>query len=206
MTLAYSRALVAQGATDHNLPVVTIAGIRLVDVRARYRNVRPELDPRAVVGVSQHHDAVLYAGQEPGEHDSFGRELARLDAIYGHALRERYGCFPYHTVGFPSGRLFYTSDLGRWCAGVASRNHQLTAHCSAGLHMVAPPPIGTQLTAAMATIAHWGHLRRMVAVDGHRDFALPQYPTACPGDAHGLWVPRLPEAIVAIAKQLKKEL
>jgi len=199
------RATVA-AATDHNRPIVAYRGIALVDVRRDFPSTvigrtMAHRDPALVQFVSQHHDAVFYTTQ-PNDADTFTEEMDRLRAVWRHHQDLEWGGIGYHTYGFPSGRLYLVGGFDTQRANVAGRNHQSIAHCSAGDYTLRTPAIATQLVAAMATIAAWAHQRRLLAVLSHHDAALATSPTDCCGATRHLWVPRIPEAIRAIARQL----
>ena len=204
--LSAANAANTTAATDHGYPVAHYAGVAVVDVRAAFRLDRSfgSLRTGDVIGMAQHHDAGFYA-DDPLPGDDFGAELARLRQVHEMHQANGWGGIAYHTYGFPSGRLYLTRDLTQWGAHVAKRNYQLTGHCSAGDWTHRAPPIGTQLTAALAWFVHQAaHPMRLLFIAGHRQWALPASPSACPGDANGLWIPRLPAAITAIANSRRK--
>jgi hypothetical protein len=186
---------------------VSYAGVTLIDVRQDFpsyqvgRTMGPR-DPAQLMMVTQHHDAAYYA-QDPLPGDDAPAELARIAAVYRQHTAQGWGGIGYHTYGFPSGRLYLVGSFETQRANVAGRNHLSIGHCSAGLFMGSMPPLGTQLVAAMATIAAWKYAGRLLAPLSHRDAALRSDPTACPGDTQDLWVPSLPRMIQAIAPQLR---
>ncbi|MBF6606798.1 MAG: hypothetical protein IVW53_14615 [Chloroflexi bacterium] len=208
MTAAYVNALSEQAATDHGRPVVTYGGMRLIDVRNDFptvqvgRTMAPR-DPALLQFVSQHHDAAFYP-DDPLPGDDFDAEMQRMDTVWRlHRFTNGWGGIGYHTYGFPSGRLYLVGSYETQRASVANRNHLTIGHCSAGLFMGKTlPPLGTQLVAAMASIAAWTYARRMLAVISHHDAADAQNPTVCCGDTRDQWVPRIPQTIIAIAQKL----
>ena len=200
-TVAAANAQTIRAADDHGRPIVWLHNIALVDVRKDLPSPRyPYRAPDRVRFVSVHHDAVFYP-QDPREGDDFPAELQRLQAVHDYHLQQGWGGIGYHTYGFPSGRLYLVGDLNTQRANVAGRNHESIGHCTAGDWSHQVPPIASQLVCAMAALAAWAHLRRLVAVQGHRDVALSSSPTSCPGDTFSQWMPHLPRAIEAIARQ-----
>jgi hypothetical protein len=202
MQTAYATALTETTAEDHGYPLAHVGGVALIDLRARFPLARSygTYDAGDVFGLAQHHDAAFYP-DDPLVGDDFDAELARLQTVYDIHRANGWGGIGYHTYGFPSGRLYLTRDLTQWGAHVHRRNDTLTGHCSAGRWSDAPPPLGTQLTAALAWFVHQtAHPTRFLFMAGHRQWAIASSPTECPGDAHGLWIPRLPAAITAIAR------
>jgi hypothetical protein len=201
MNIASANAETCRAADDHGRPIVWLRNVALVDVRRdfpspafRYR------DASNVRFVSIHHDAVFY-DVAPTPEANVRAEMERLDAVHRYHLQQGWGGIGYHTYGFPSGRLYLVGDFNTQRANVAGRNHESIGHCVAGDFTTRTPPIASQLVAAMAALAAWAHLGRLVAVLGHRDVALASAPTSCPGDTWRQWVPRLPQAIEAIARQ-----
>ncbi len=203
-TVADANAMTTRAASDHGRPVVWLHNIALVDVRKDFPDTPGLLryrDPARVRFVSVHHDAVFYRAT-PGADDSFGDELRRIASVYSYHLRDQgWGGIGYHTYGFPSGRLYLVGSFDTQRANVAGRNHESIGHCIAGDFTSEIPPIASQLVAAMAVLAAWAHLRRLVEILPHRQAALASSPTSCPGATAGQWIPALPRAIEAIAKQ-----
>jgi hypothetical protein len=190
----------ARAATDHGRPLIWLAGVALIDVRADFPSSYGERDLNLVRFVSIHHDAVFYP-QDPLVGDDFPAEMERMAAVHRYHRSLGWGGIGYHTYGFPSGRLYLTGGFETQRANVARRNHESIGHCVAGDFTRDVPPIGSQLVAAMAALAAWAALGRLVAVQSHHDVALATHPTACPGATRDRWVPRLPLAIEAIARE-----
>jgi hypothetical protein len=130
--------------------------------------------------------------------------MERLDAVHRYHVNQGWGGIGYHTYGFPSGRLYLVGDLDTQRANVAGRNHESIGHCLAGDFTVLLPALALHLVTAMAALAAFAHLRRLVAVQSHHDVALASSPTSCCGDTRDRWVPHLPRAIEAIAIQRAK--
>ena len=187
-----------QAASDHGHPILWLANVALVDLRKRYRSSFAYRAPDRVRFLSVHHDAVFYAAP-PDPDGTFNAELARMDAVSTYHLNKGWGGIGYHTYGFPSGRLYYVGDFNTQRANVAGRNHESIGHCIAGDHSEAFPPVAAQLVAAMAVLAAWAHIGRLVEILPHKRAALPSSPTSCPGLTQ--WIDQLPRAIVEIAKQ-----
>lgn len=207
----------AAASDDHGLPIVTFAGVRLVDVRTMFpdddanpfrRRPLTAADGSLVQFVSQHHDAGQYDAGALDADATVHHEIDRIDAVYmQHRLTNGWPGIGYHTYGFPSGRLYYVGDYATQRANVAKLNHRSIGHCSAGDFTNDLPTIATQLVAAMATIAAWSACARMLAVDAHGNLALPSDPTGCCGaNTRDIWIPNLRGehgAIAAVASQLR---
>lgn len=189
-------------ATDHGRPLLHYGRVALIDVRADFPTEQigrtmATRDPALLQFVSQHHDAAFYA-DDPLPGDDFPAEMERMAIVYRVHRDNGWGGIGYHTYGFPSGRLYLVGDYATQRANVARRNHQSIGHCSAGDFTNAPPPLGTQLVAALATLAAWSYAGRMLASVSHHDAALASDPTECCGATRDLWVPRLAHAIERI--------
>lgn len=203
-SVAEANAQTIAAATDNGRPIIWLYNIALVDVRGDFPSPAFRYRDRALVRfVSIHHDAVSY--EQPADpRATFRNEMLRLEAVWNHHRRQGWGDIGYHTYGFPSGRLYLVGDFDSQRANVAGRNHESIGHCITGDFSSVLPPSASQLVAAMATIAAWKHLGRLVAVRSHADVALPSSPTACPGATRDRWIPHLPRAIEAIARQRAK--
>jgi hypothetical protein len=188
-----------RAASDHGRPLIWLASVALIDVRRDFPSSFPTRELSSVQFVSIHHDAVFY-DQDPVAGDDFPAEMERMAAVHAYHRGLGWGGIGYHTYGFPSGRLYLVGGFDTQRANVARRNHQSIGHCTAGDFTRAVPPIGSQLVAAMAALAAWAAVGRLVAVQSHHDVALPAHPTACPGATRERWVPQLPRAIEAIAR------
>jgi hypothetical protein len=204
VALARMNALNESTAADHGRPLIWLRGVSLIDVRRDFPSSYPERALGLVQFVSIHHDAVFYA-QDPLVGDDFPAEMARMAAVHAYHRRLGWGGIGYHTCGFPSGRLYLCGGFETQRANVARLNHRSIGHCVAGDFTRDVPPIGSQLVAAMAALAAFVALGRLVAVRSHADVALAAHPTACPGATRDVWVPRLPRAIEAIARQRMTE-
>jgi hypothetical protein len=216
MRATASNAATEQAGTDHGFPVVSYAGVRLVDVRSilpddpenpfRVRNVAGPLSP--IEFVSQHHDAGQYDAAALDADATAALELVRILAVYRqHRETNGWPGIGYHTYGFPSGRLYLVGSFETQRANVAKLNHKSIGHCSAGDFTDTVPSVASQLVAAMATIAAWSACGRLLDVNAHGHFALPSDPTGCCGaNTREIWIPRLTGeygAIAAVARQLR---
>jgi hypothetical protein len=189
-----------RAAMDHGRPLIWLAGVALVDVRGEFPAPFPRRDLSLVRFVSVHHDAVFYA-DDPLPGDDFAAEMARIAAVDRYHRGLGWPGIGYHTYGFSSGRLYLTGGFETQRANVARRNHLSIGHCVAGDFTRRVPPLGSQLGAAMAALAAYAAVGRLLAVQSHHDVAPVSDPTACPGATRDRWVPRLPQAIEAIARQ-----
>lgn len=155
------------------------------------RTGRYPLDPAAVIGIAIHHCV--------GHVDPAWAQAAEEQHLYvidAQHIGQGFGGFGYHLAAFPSGRVYYCGDLGFARAHVASRNFELIGVALMGAFTAVPPP-DAQLRAAAEAVAFVRQAYPGVLVAGHRQWALPQFPTACPGDTFADWVPGLSSVPVA---------
>jgi len=188
-------------------PLLTVAGVDIYDVRSLYPPeeggavARPR-DPALLQAIAIHHDAAI---MQPGDldysGDSLNEDLTRLGIIYRHGQGQGWGGFPYHFVASPNGRAFYTTDVSLFGATVAQRNHQLLGVALMGNFMLGQPGDLQLCAAARCIVATWGLTRRLVTYWGHRELALPAYPTSCPGDTWPAWSGKLLTYAAALARR-----
>lgn len=159
---------------------------RLIDVRqllsdngrGRFDYTRP---PRILVW---HHTAVFY----PLDRCDHAEHLAHIHMIEAYHIRQGYGVFGYHGIAFGCGCAYWTGDVRGARSHVASRNHEATGFCFAGDLRGRRP---TAEAIAAARLLRAIHVRSWGDPDdepGHTDFALPQYPTSCPGAPRAPWI------------------
>ena len=170
------------------LKVLQAGESRVLDVRDRY-----PVQPNTAVakarnfawlkGDAVHHDGVI---MEPGDHDYSGSTLdedpERLDVIYRVCIERGWGGFCYHAVASPNGRTFYTQSVGNYGAHVARRNHELLGLALLGDFTFHPPGQAQLCAAGLGLITLWHLTGRLLDTRGHREFAMPSWPTTCPGD------------------------
>ena len=183
-----------------------LGGVEVVDVRHMFPSSRPagRLREKArLQGVAIHHDGVIMA---PGDQDYSGttlnEDLGRLATVHRHGISLGWGGMPYHLMASPNGRCFYTLDLSCFGAHVAGRNDELVGVALMGNFMYAHPGDLQLCAAARGLLAIWGWSGRLLPFKGHREWALPQYPTSCPGDTWWQWQNRLLVLAVAVARLL----
>ena len=188
-------------------PLITVAGVDLYDVRSMYPPqeggaVARQRDPALLQAIAIHHDAVIMEAVGPDySGDSLNQDLGRLTAIYNHGLAQGWGGFPYHFIASPNGRTFYTTDISTFGAHVAARNHQLLGVALMGTFMLSQPGDLQLCAAARCIVATWGLTHRLVTYWGHRELALPAYPTSCPGDTWPQWSHKLLTYAAALARR-----
>ena len=188
-------------------PLLTVAGVEIYDVRSLYPPqeggavARPR-DPALLQAIAIHHDAAI---MQPGDldysGDSLNEDLARLGITYRHGIAQGWGGFPYHLVASPNGRAFYTTDVSMFGTTVAERNHQLLGIALMGNFMLSQPGDLQLCAAARCIVATWGLTHRLVTYWGHRELALPAYPTSCPGDTWPQWSHKLLTYAAALARR-----
>lgn len=186
-----------------------LGGVEVVDVRHMFKTEGPAGQPRfqdLLVGVAVHHDGVIMM---PGDRDYSGstlnEDLERLGAIHQRGISQGWGGMPYHLVASPNGRCFYTLDLNCYGAHVRKRNHQLVGMALMGNFTFSHPGDFQLCAAASALVAIWGWSGLLLPFKGHREWALPAYPTSCPGDTWWQWQNRLLVFTVAVARLLFPE-
>jgi len=143
------------------------------------------------IGRAYHHTAVAWLRPNATEADERNHVLMIDQYHYG----KGWGGFGYNGIVFPSGRAYFCGDWDGARAHVSSRNHQLDGICFAGLMVGGVEPteaalIGARELRALSVAAH-GELPEA----GHGAWALPAYPTSCPGTDYGeAWIPKIPTA------------
>ena len=179
--------------TNHALISLRIGQARIWDVRSRFPP-QPQTalglprDMDALLGIAIHHDGVLFpAGDRDFSGSTLDEDLERLQAIYQHGLDQGWGGFPYHMVASSNGRTFYTTAAGLWGAHVALRNDELLGLCLMGNFETATPLQPQLCAAGLGLVALWHLVGRLRDVRGHREWALRESPTACPGDSWWRW-------------------
>lgn len=183
-----------------------LGGVEVVDVRHLFSLVAPAARVRnsaVLAGVAVHHDGVIMmSGDRDYSGSTLDEDLKRLGVIWTRGVSQGWGGTPYHLVASPNGRCFYTLDLSCFGAHVAGRNDELVGVALMGNFMYAHPGDLQLCAAARGLLAIWGWSGRLLPFKGHREWALPQYPTSCPGDTWWQWQNRLLVLAVAVARLL----
>jgi len=171
--------------------------VELIDLTGRYNIQRGDLHKDRVDGGAWHHTVT----PTPLAGWTQAAELQILDAIDRHHREAHWrnwrgepvslGGFAYHLAVFPSRRAYLVTPLAMRGAHIASHNGHLLAVVLIGT-FTDTPPVPAQLETAIEArfnVERW----RGFPLDwkGHRQWAEPAYPTACPGDTHATWVPLL---------------
>ena len=160
----------------------------MIAVRLEITNVfsgRYTLDPARVIGIAIHHTVSGgdFADDIP---DSPEAELAHLKAIDVYHVAQGWGGFGYHLAVFSSGRLYYCGSITSARAHVASRNHELIGVAFVG-NFSDRMPTWEAIQAGREAIAFIRATYGPIPVHAHGYWALPQYPTACPGGTWPQW-------------------
>lgn len=145
-----------------------------------------------MVGIAIHHSVTGASAQWTQEQD-----LAHLRGIDNYHQSIGYGLFGYHMATFPSGRVYLCGALNGQRAHVARRNHELIGIVNIG-DFSSKLPSEVQLRACaeaikftQATLVNNGG-NPDVPIKGHTEWAVPDWPTACPGMLKGFdWTPYL---------------
>jgi hypothetical protein len=172
---------------------LAVGRLEIVDVRHLYPPspdgaVGRSRDSSRLQGIAVHHDAAIMApGDQNYDGSTLDEDLRRLDVIYNVGISRGWGGFPYHFVGSPNGRTFYTTDLSFFGAQVAGRNDTLVGVALMGLFTDAKPVPADLCGAALAIVSIWSIIGRLLDVKGHREWALDWSPTNCPGDTWWTW-------------------
>lgn len=129
---------------------------------------------RTVIGIALHHTVTTISPSATPQ-----AELEHIRSIDSYHVSQGWYGFGYHYAVFPSGRIYRT---GWGCrAHVASRNHELIGIAWVG-NLSSRRPSQIEIAAASIAVRDaWERIGANVTVKGHKDWALPAYPTACPG-------------------------
>ncbi len=139
----------------------------------------------------------------PGANDWQRRALEEIKYIVIHHSGAKRDSSPheiadYHvgTLGWPGigytyvcsqgGELYRTGDLTEVRYNVAAHNRECVGICLPGDWTSEAPPLAQQWAAARV-VAFLKAKLPWAEVKGHRDVALPEYATACPGDTWLTW-------------------
>jgi len=156
-----------------------------IDVRNRMTDGgvgRSPLDPAQVIGIAIHHSVTTSYTRASVE-----QEIDHLLSIDRYHSGQGWGGIGYHLAVFPSGRYYLCGSLDGARAHVAFRNHELIGIVLIGDFSTQPPPL-LQLDAGAQAVAFVRRTYPDRPIKGHRDWALPQYPTACPGGTYKSWL------------------
>lgn len=166
--------------TKYTIHVADVRSLMTDGGRGRY-----DLDPARVTGIAIHHSVTFFPAVT-----SRADEVHHLRMIDQYHASKGWGGFGYHLATFPSGRAYLCGSLTGARAHVASLNDRYVGLVLIG-DFTSVGPGDTQIAAASEAVAYIrGHYPRR-PIGGHRDFALPAYPTACPGDTYQQWLARL---------------
>lgn len=150
-------------------------------------------------GIAVHHDGVMMpAGDQDFDGSTLDEDLGRLNAIYQQGRRQGWGGFPYHFVASPNGRLFYTLDVRHLGAHVARRNHELVGLALMGDFTMQRPTPEEICAGGLGVVGLWLTYGRLLGMKGHWEWALPAWPTQCPGEP---WVDWQRDLLLAAAFQ-----
>ncbi|MEE8346571.1 MAG: hypothetical protein V3S20_04395, partial [Dehalococcoidia bacterium] len=174
--------------------------MEVIDLTGRYKIARGRLFKDQVDGGAWHHSVT----RTPAASWTKAQELEVLDAIDRYHRQRHWhdrhgnlvslGGFAYHFAAFPSRRLYQITPLAMRGAHVASNNGHLVGVVLIGTFTTRAPVLAQLATAVEARFAveHWR--AHPIEWRGHRGWAEPAYPTACPGNTHQLWTPGLAAA------------
>lgn len=168
------------------LAVTEIAGLQVVDLRSILRRAegKGSIARRPLAEVNYlvvHHSGVAVDSSAQAINDY-------------HIDRRGWPGIGYHFLVHWDGRREYVADMREVRYSVAGRNHEVIALCLTG-DFRQEPPLAAALDSARLLLAHLRLvLGRELPIVGHRDIALPQHPTTCPGDTWPQWRQRLTAA------------
>ncbi len=144
--------------------------------------------PLSPIDVAVHHTVTT----APSVFVTEGAEMEHIRAIDAYHVAQGFGGFGYHAIAFPSGRAYLCGDLNGARAHVLHRNQELRGVALAGTFTDSLPS-AQQLAAARAAVAACRADAPTIPIRGHRQWALPDGATACPGNRFAEWVPGLAE-------------
>lgn len=150
---------------------------------------RYALTPATVIGIAVHHSvsgSFFFVPPAETQDD----EVVHLKAIDSWHAQLGWNGFGYHMAAFPSGRFYLCGSLAGARAHVASRNNELVGVVLIGDFTLSTPP-AEQLYATAYAINYIRQTYPSRRPRGHREWALPEYPTACPGNSFQSWLPGL---------------
>ena len=163
--------------------------MRIIDLTPRTTNGttgRYQTTPGQLIGIAVHHTV---SPQPSFNSDATEINHALMIDVYHASLG--YGGIGYHALAFPSGAAYLTGVWGGARAHVASRNHQLLGIAAVGDYTAGPPSPALIHALQQLINAANTHAGQPLPIAGHRAWALPQFPTACPGAQHAGWLPLL---------------
>ena len=169
--------------------------MQLIDLTDRYNIIRDRLELARVDGGAWHHSVT----KTPDVAWTRKQEVAVLDRIHSYHLEPHWynwrgelvslGGFAYQLAVFPSRRAYLVTPLRMRGAHVANNNGHLVAVLLAGTFTdYAPLPAHLE-TAVQARLYAEGELGKPLIWKGHREWAEPDHPTACPGRTYAEWGP-----------------
>ena len=134
-----------------------------------------------------HHDGVWFsAGDKNYNGTTVDEDIARMDADYRSA-NERLNLspsrMPYHLMGGPNGRLYYTLDSRAIGAHALNNNTHTIGVCTFGNFVNQQPTLIAQAVVGGACAITFRGLFRKVSIKGHYEVVS----TECPGDTWPLW-------------------
>ena len=129
-----------------------------------------------LVGIAVHHTVTTLSPSA-----SEATERGHIRAIDSFHVQQGFGGFGYHMLVCPSGRVYQTGSLHGARAHVASRNHELIGIVLVGDFSTIFPTATQDAGLKEAIRFVWGE-HGDLEIRGHREWALPASPTACPGN------------------------
>lgn len=166
------------------------AGLEIVDLRRPGERWGPMGE---VLGIAAHHSVT-------DDDIRADNDAAAVEAIERyHTEMLGWPGIGYHFAIGDDGTIFYIGDVAQARAHVWGRNDELVGFVLLGTYMhwakVIEPPQAQIEGAARLILALRRHYGRELAWKGHSEWALPQSPTACPGDTWPAWRGRIARAI-----------
>ncbi len=169
--------------------------MQLIDLTDRYNIIRDRLELARVDGGAWHHSVT----KTPAAAWTRKQEIAVLDRIHQYHLEAHWynwrgelvslGGFAYQLAVFPSRRAYLVTPLRMRGAHVASHNGHLIAVLLVGTYTDTPPEPAHLETAVQARLYAEGEIGKPLIWKGHREWAEPDHPTACPGRTYAEWGP-----------------
>lgn len=162
-----------------------VGNLEVIDLRARLlRHPTLRYKTRSIGGIEQiviHHSAT--------DDDRSAKAIAEY-----HVKNRGWPGIAYHFLVHQDGRIEYTQGIEVVSFGVARRNDNTLHICLVGNWTQRQPP-EAQLVAARKLIDNLCFdLGRVYPVVGHKEIALRDYATACPGATWAQWKGRLTTA------------
>jgi len=119
-------------------------------------------------------------------HSAAARDSSPQEIANYHVTSLGWPGIGYTYVVSQTGQIYRTGDLTEVRYNVAGRNRECVGVCLPGDWTAQQPPLA-QIAGAVKVVGYLKARLPWARVVGHRDIALPEYATSCPGDTWPDW-------------------